>query len=81
LLWLAAAVTMAACPMLLSDPAMWHYLLDPELLALIVVIGAQYSWLQVSLLRAHYDRIRRPNRARGDSTTAAIDAAHLPRSA
>ncbi len=51
-LWAAAALVLAACPMMLSDPAMWPYLLDPELLALVVVIGARFTMLQIELLRA-----------------------------
>lgn len=50
-LWAAAALVLAACPMMLSDPAMWPYLLDPELLALVVVIGAQFTMVQIELLR------------------------------
>jgi hypothetical protein len=37
--------------MMLSDPAMWPYLLDPELLALVVIIGFRYAWLEIDLLR------------------------------
>jgi hypothetical protein len=52
LVWAAAAIVLASCPMLLSDPAMWFYLLDPELLAVIVIIGLRYTRLELSLLSA-----------------------------
>jgi hypothetical protein len=52
LLWAAAASVLASCPMLLSDPAMWFYLLDPELLALIVIIGLRYARLELFVLWA-----------------------------
>lgn len=51
-LWAAAALVLAACPMMLSDPAMWPYLLDPELLTLVVIIGAHFTMLQIELLGA-----------------------------
>lgn len=51
MLWALGVLILAACPMMLSDPAMWLYLLDPELLALIVVIGLRYTMLQLSLMR------------------------------
>lgn len=53
-LWAAAALVLAACPMMLSDPAMWPYLLDPELLALVVIIGAHFTVLQIDLLRVRW---------------------------
>lgn len=34
----------------LSDPPMWLYLLDPELPALVIVIGLRYTMLQLSLV-------------------------------
>jgi hypothetical protein len=46
LVWLAAAAVIAACPMLISDPAMWAYVLDPELLVLVIVVGFQFARLQ-----------------------------------
>jgi len=51
LLWAVAATVLATCPMMLSDPGLWPYLLDPELLALVVVIGLQYTCLQLSWWR------------------------------
>jgi hypothetical protein len=51
LLWASAAAVLAACPMMLSDPAMWMYLLDPELLALLVIVGFQYTRWEAGLLR------------------------------
>ena len=36
--------------MMLSEPAMWFYLLDPESLALIVIIGVQYTRLEIGIL-------------------------------
>lgn len=60
LLWAGGAAVMIGCPMLLSDPVMWPYLLDPELLALIVVVGARYTLLQADLVRARIaDGVRR----------------------
>lgn len=49
LLWAVAAAVLAACPLLLSDPGMWPYLLDPELLALLVIVGAQYTRIEFVL--------------------------------
>jgi len=64
LLWAAAAAVLAACPMMLSEPAMWVYLLDPELLALIVIVGIRYTRLEIALLwlqvRAHLSQPWRP---------------------
>lgn len=51
LLWAAAVSVLAACPVIISDPGMWPYLLDPELLALVVVIGVQYTRLEVGVLQ------------------------------
>ena len=51
LLWAGAAVVLAACPMMLSDPALWMYVLDPELLALLVIVGFQYTRWEAGLLR------------------------------
>lgn len=53
LLWAAAVGVLAACPMIISDPGMWPYLLDPELLALVVVVGVQYTRLEIGVLRLH----------------------------
>jgi hypothetical protein len=50
LIWLAAVAVIAACPMLISDPAMWAYLLDPELLVLVIVVGLQFARLQFGVL-------------------------------
>jgi hypothetical protein len=36
--------------MLISDPAMWAYLLDPELLVLVIVVGLQFARLQFGVL-------------------------------
>lgn len=52
LLWAGAVAVLAACPMTLSDPAMWVYLVDPELLALLVIVGFQYTRWEVGLVRA-----------------------------
>jgi hypothetical protein len=59
LLWLVAVIVLVSCPMLLSEPAMWCYLLDPELLVLVVVIGVRYTRLQLELVRW---RVRREHR-------------------
>jgi hypothetical protein len=50
LLWGAAALILIACPMMLTEPVMWAYLLDPELLALLVVVGIRYTGLEIALL-------------------------------
>ena len=51
LLWGLGALVLAACPMLLSDPAMWPFILDPELLALVIIVGAQYTRLEFTMIR------------------------------
>lgn len=59
LLWGSAAIVLAACPMLLSDPGMWPYLLDPELLALVVIVGAQYTRIELTLARVRLEGVIR----------------------
>jgi hypothetical protein len=49
LLWAAAALILIACPMMLTEPVMWAYLLDPELLALLVVVGFRYTGLEIAV--------------------------------
>jgi hypothetical protein len=42
--WVLCAIAVAlvaTCPALVSDPAVWAYLLDPELLLLLLVLGVQ----------------------------------------
>ena len=51
LLWAIAVLVLASCPLALSDPAIWFYVLDPELLAMFVVIGAQYAGIELGLAR------------------------------
>ena len=51
LLWAAAVAVLSACPVIISDPGVWPYLLDPELLALVVVVGLQYTRLELGVLR------------------------------
>lgn len=50
--WSLAALVLISCPMLLSEPAMWAYLVDPELLALVVVVGLQYTRAEAGVLSA-----------------------------
>jgi hypothetical protein len=50
LLWAAALALLATCPMLLSDPGMWPYLFDPELLAFVIVVGAQFARLELGVV-------------------------------
>ena len=50
LLWTAAVAVLAGCPVIISDPGMWPYLFDPELLALVVVVGVQYTRLEFGVL-------------------------------
>lgn len=38
-------------PMLLSDPGMWPFVFDPELLALVVITGAFYKRLEFASLQ------------------------------
>ena len=63
LLWAAGAVFLACSPMLLTDPAMWMYLLDPELLALLVIVGLQQSQYQILALWIRLRSLRRPRPA------------------
>jgi hypothetical protein len=49
LLWTAAIGVLISCPAMLSDPGMWPYLLDPELLLLVVLVGAQYTRLELGV--------------------------------
>ena len=51
LLWAAAALVLASSPVLLSDPALWRLLVDPELLVLMVIVGAQYARIAIGMLR------------------------------
>ncbi len=48
--WLLAVAVIATCPALLSDPGMWAYLLDPELLALVIVVGFQLARLELGVV-------------------------------
>jgi hypothetical protein len=50
LLWAIAVGILACCPVIISDPGMWPYLLDPELLALVVLIGVQHTRLEIGVL-------------------------------
>ncbi len=52
LLWAAGAAVLATCPLMLSEPAMWFYLADPELLALVVIVGVRYSRSEIAVLSA-----------------------------
>jgi hypothetical protein len=56
--------------MLLSDPAMWPYLVDPELLALVVVVGARYSRVELTLARIRLEALIRRCYGRGFSLIA-----------
>lgn len=51
LIWLVAVVLFASVPALLSDPAMWTWVADPELLALVMIVGARYGLMQVGFVR------------------------------
>ena len=51
-MWLAAVLVVAAVPGLLSDPALWTWLADPELVVLFVVVAVRYAPGQVQLVRA-----------------------------
>jgi hypothetical protein len=51
MLWAVAVAVLASCPVIVSDPAMWPYLLDPELLALVVLVGVQYTRMELGVLR------------------------------
>lgn len=49
-LWLLGALIVAATPMALTEPGMWSYLLDPELVALMVAVGLRHTGLQLRML-------------------------------
>lgn len=51
LLWVVVLGILAFCPGVMSDPGMWPYLVDPELLALVVVMGVQYSQREITVWR------------------------------
>ena len=76
LLWGGAAAVLAACPMLLSDPGMWPYLLDPELLALVVIVGARYSRIELTLARIRLEGLIRRCYGRGSSLIATRHGGH-----
>lgn len=48
-LWLLGALVVVATPMALTEPGMWSYLLDPELVALMVAVGLRYTGLQLRM--------------------------------
>ena len=67
---------LAACPMLLSDPGMWPYLLDPELLALVVIVGARYSRIELTLARIRLEGLIRRCYGRGSLLIATRHGGH-----
>ncbi len=50
LIWAAAVLVLAASPMILSDPVLWFSVFDPELLALIVIVGIRYTGWEIGVL-------------------------------
>jgi hypothetical protein len=75
LLWAVAALVLIACPAMLADPAMWPYLLDPELLILIVVIGIQCTRLEcgVTWLRIRTTLARWTHRSASQEDPGRLD--------
>ncbi|HEY1643101.1 MAG TPA: hypothetical protein VGG35_20590 [Streptosporangiaceae bacterium] len=70
LLWAAGALILASSPVLLSDPALWRLLVDPELVVLMVIVGAQYARLSIGMLGIRWRAVTRaalaaPARRRG----------------
>jgi len=49
-LWGIGALVIVTTPMALTEPAMWAYLTEPELLALVVGVALRYSGLQLRML-------------------------------
>jgi hypothetical protein len=70
IIWLGVFLGVLCSPMLSADPAVCFYLLDPELLVLMLLIGMQHSRLQIALIRARIQdwlsRLRRPARLRSE---------------
>ncbi|HEX3706744.1 MAG TPA: hypothetical protein VHV76_08950 [Mycobacteriales bacterium] len=64
LVWTAAAVSLAASPMLLTDPAALSFLVDPELLVLVVAVAAIYARVELGVLRLRLRTGRRQVTAR-----------------
>lgn len=70
LLWAAGALILASSPVMLSDPALWRLLVDPELVVLMIVVGAQYARLSIGMLGIRWRAVTRaalaaPARRRG----------------
>ena len=49
-LWILALVALASCPILFSDPGLWPFLADPELIALLVIVFVRQSRFQFTVL-------------------------------
>lgn len=63
LLWGLAILALSSCPILFSDPQLWPFLLDPELVALLVIVFIRQGRFQVEVLllslRNSLQRVRR----------------------
>ena len=63
LLWAAATLALASSPIVFSDPGMWPFVFDPELLALLVIVCVRQGWFQAQVLllslRNTVQRVRR----------------------
>jgi hypothetical protein len=55
---------------------MWPYLLDPELLALVVIVGARYSRIELTLARIRLEGLIRRCYGRGSSLIATRHGGH-----
>jgi hypothetical protein len=58
-LWGVALAVVLVCPAVLADPALWFYLVDPELLALMILVGVQMAWPVVPAYVRSALRVRR----------------------
>jgi hypothetical protein len=62
-LWILALVALSSCPILFSDPQLWPFVFDPELVALLVIVFVRQGRFQLTVLalslRNTLQRIRR----------------------
>ncbi|HVX47434.1 MAG TPA: hypothetical protein VHC49_26325 [Mycobacteriales bacterium] len=61
-LWILALVALSSCPILFSDPQLWPFVFDPELVALLIVVFIQQGRFQLTVLllslRNGFSRVR-----------------------
>jgi hypothetical protein len=70
LIWIAVVVGLVVGPVMLTDPAIWLYLVDPELLALVVVVAIRYGRIELALTAHRMRQLRRRRRAATSSARA-----------